>query len=621
MPFHHYFSLSAWRSRLPFSGLCLLAILQRAPADIAAGDLQSAPAAGAAAAVLRSMAIALSALGSVHTLAGASVLSRLVTSTGSPLRVNMNQPITPVAFGVTGTQTPAAAWQVIGGLPPGLSFSGLGAPGVVNVANPILSGTPTSAGTFNLNLMAWQLAGGTGTQSPTFSFQVIVASVLAPPLFTTQPANTSILAGQTISMVAVANGATAMQWFKDGAAVPGATANFITFSNAQASDAGTYVALAINAAGSTSSSPAVLTVTGPPIFTEQPASQTISSPGTVVFNSAASRGAAYQWRFNGVSLPGATAARLVISPATTANAGTYSVAATTAAGSALSNAATLSVAATNDPGRLINLSVMTMAGNGGIITLGFVTGGDHAVVGQNLLLRGIGPTLATFGVPSPLTDPSLMLFASGTPVGANDNWGTNQAAVMAANRATGAFALPNVASLDAAMVSVLPAGAYSAQIAGNGPGAGLALAEVYDNTPAGTYVPNMARLVNLSCLTQVAPAGALTAGFVIGGATAKTVLIRAIGPALASFGVPSIMADPQLALFDGGGNRIESNSSWGGDAQVTAAAAAVHAFLIADTASHDAVLLTTLAPGSYTAQVTSSSGAGGAALVEAYEVP
>ena len=97
-------------------------------------------------------------------------------------------------------------------------------------------------------------------------------------------------------------------------------------------------------------------------------------------------------------------------------------------------------------------------------------------------------------------------------------------------------------------------------------------------------------------------------------------LIRAIGPGLAVFGVPETMPDPELKLYGAGSTVIAANDNWGGAAQLTTAGAGVGAFAIADPSSNDAMLLITLAPGKYTAEV-SGKRAGGAALVEVYEVP
>ena len=73
----------------------------------------------------------------------------------------------------------------------------------------------------------------------------------------------------------------------------------------------------------------------------------------------------------------------------------------------------------------------------------------------------------------------------------------------------------------------------------------------------------------------------MTAGFVIGGTTAKTVLIRATGPALAGLGVQGTMPDPQLALHTTIGNQdvvLAANAGWGGDPQLTAVSNSVFAF-------------------------------------------
>jgi hypothetical protein len=110
----------------------------------------------------------------------------------------------------------------------------------------------------------------------------------------------------------------------------------------------------------------------------------------------------------------------------------------------------------------------------------------------------------------------------------------------------------------------------------------------------------------------------VTAGFVIGGATPRKVLVRAIGPTLASFGVGGVVADPRLALFTGQ-TQIAANDNWGGDAALSAAFVQVGAFALAAD-SKDAAILVTLDPGSYTAQVSGVGGTG-VALVEVYEVP
>jgi hypothetical protein len=127
--------------------------------------------------------------------------------------------------------------------------------------------------------------------------------------------------------------------------------------------------------------------------------------------------------------------------------------------------------------------------------------------------------------------------------------------------------------------------------------------------------------VNISARVQVGTGGnVLIAGFVIGGVTARTVLIRASGPALVPFGVANTLADPALTLFSGS-TVLASDSGWAGVSAIASTAAAVGAFAWSDPTSADSALLMTLPPGAYTAEIASASGGTGVALVELYDVP
>jgi hypothetical protein len=170
-------------------------------------------------------------------------------------------------------------------------------------------------------------------------------------------------------------------------------------------------------------------------------------------------------------------------------------------------------------------------------------------------------------------------------------------------------------------VESLPSGAYTANVSGQSGDTGVALAEVYDNTPVGTYTPSSPRIINISARTQVGTGGnVLIAGFVIGGSTSKTVLIRASGPALIPFGVTGTLPDPMLTL-NSGSALVATNSKWGGDARIASVASTVNAFAWQFPTSNDSALLVTLPPGAYTATVEGASGDTGVALVEVYEVP
>lgn len=377
--------------------------------------------------------------------------------------------------------------------------------------------------------------------------------------------------------------------------------------------------------GNTAEGTFVVTVTGAsggggPVITTQPAPQAVAAGSTVVFSVVARDAVSYQWSRNGTALIGATGATLIIPNAVAASAGNYTVAVGGASGTTVSEAAALAVApATANAGRLINLAIRTAAGSGAqTLIVGFAVGGAGTAGNKPLLLRGVGPSLTQFGLAGVLADPEMTVFQGTTTVAANDDW-AGDAQVLARAGQVGAFALAAPTSRDAALASSPAPGSYTVQIVGKSGGTGLALAEIYDASPApGATVP---RLVNVSARTQVGTGGdILIAGFVIGGTTARTVLIRAIGPALAGFGVPGVLADPRLQLFEGD-RVIRENDNWGGDLQLTTIGAGVGAFALADGSSRDAMLLVTLAPGSYTAQVSGVNNGTGVALVEVYEVP
>lgn len=136
--------------------------------------------------------------------------------------------------------------------------------------------------------------------------------------------------------------------------------------------------------------------------------------------------------------------------------------------------------------------------------------------------------------------------------------------------------------------------------------------------PMGTRV-----LVNLSSRGRITSAtDALFAGFVVGGTTTRTILMRAVGPSLAAFGVTDAVPIPMLSLFKGG-TLVASNENWGllDSARLTAAFDRVGAFRYSSTASRDAALLLSLEPGAYTIQATSRTGVAGSVLLEIYEVP
>ena len=386
--------------------------------------------------------------------------------------------------------------------------------------------------------------------------------------------------------------------------------------------------------GSTATQTLLVTVTGPgtsraPVITVQPQPLIRLASGastTVAFTVAASGTPSpeYQWRRDRVALAGQRAPTCILEKATEALAGAYTCVVSNSEGSVESLPAVISFAATSpaDTGRLINLSILSTLAARETMTMGTVLGGTGTNGSKAVLARAAGPALTQLGVGDVLPDPqmSLLTAGSGLTVATNNDW-AGTSALRDAFTQVGAFAYAAANSKDAAIFQPnLASGGYTVQLSDAASGAGFAIAELYDSTPSSAFTATTPRLINVSVLKQIPEGSALTAGFVIGGKTAKTVLVRAIGPALAAFGVSETMADPQLTLFNASSVKIAENDNWGGDASITAAAGSVGAFALSNPASNDAILLLTLAPGNYSVQVSGKTG-GGSALVEVYEVP
>jgi hypothetical protein len=285
---------------------------------------------------------------------------------------------------------------------------------------------------------------------------------------------------------------------------------------------------------------------------------------------------------------------------------------------------------------LANISVRARAGTKeSTLIAGYTTQGGETSV----LARGAGPALAAFGVATPLADPQLALFFGSAQISANDNWGQGPAAFLAASAARlGAFPFPE-GSLDAALYTTSAVSSFTVHVAGKDTTTGIALAELFLANPAPVDAASP-RAVNFSVRTRAGSGDdTLIVGFTLVGPNTRNLLIRAVGPGLARFGVTDTLPDPVLTLFRGS-RSVAINDDWTANSldidswaieswlTLREAFSTVGAFPLEFTAanrvltaSKDAALLISLAPGSYTLQVSGKAGSSGVALVEVYEIP
>ena len=588
----------------------ILTFLQRAPLLPALARLVPPPALLSSANVLRAACTA-APLGVPHALAGAT---EYVQSPANPVRGSVGSTLS-VAFTYSGTPTPPLSFRVEGALPPGLAFAPPGpVNGIVNVGVATVTGTPTAAGEFVLRVQAYNgrdAIGHTNGIWHDIRFVVEASAVVSSPVITTQPLGRSVNAGSTVTFVADATGSPSptYQWLKNGVPIPGATRSSLTLVEVTAADAGSFTVVATNSVGTATSAPAVLAVNAvavgvAPVITSQLRELT-ANPGNLTVLTVLATGEpapTYQWRRNFVALPGETGPQLVLPAVSPADAGTYEVRVSNAAGSLTSATAILTVNSA-PASRLSGLAVRSRLAAGQTLIVGFSTSAE-----KPLLVRAVGPSLAGFGLGADLSEnPRIALHDSaGTFVAQNDNWDSGLAETFAR---LGAFPLPP-GSADAALVRPVTGGG-SALVTGTTPG--LVLVEVYD---AGG---ERSRLASLSARSFVGSGNdVLIAGFVIAGPTARTLLIRGIGPALAAFGVSGALSAARLEIITELGQVVARSDT--SPAVLAPIAARTGAFPLTPD-SRDAAVIVTLPPGLYSAKVSGLAGGTGEGLVEIYELP
>ena len=546
----------------------------------------------------------------------------------------------------SGTPAPTYQWRKDGAALPGATTSTLV---LANVQ-------PADAGTYTL--VATNSA-GSATSNPA------VLTVVVAPVITGHPVGQTITTGRDLTLTATASGTPAptYQWLRNGAPIAGATNAVFTRTNVQLFDAGTYQLVATNSAGSATSNGAVVTVvpaTVAPVILQQPTNQTAVAGQTVTFSVLASGSPlpAYSWKKEGVTIAGATAATLTLANVQAVDEGRYAVTIANSAGTVTSSTVTLvvtpapaapvitaqpisqsttfgqnvtfSVAVTGTPGPTLQWrkdGIDIAGATNSTFAVNNVQAGDaatYSVVATNASgsVASQGAALAVSAAPvAPAfsASPTAQSITAGQPVtlavGVTGvpspalQWTRDGRPIAGATAAT--FTLASAQPSDAGSYAVT-----ATNVAGTATSAAAVL-----TVDAPLYAGG--RLVNLSILTSLDSADeVLTVGAVVGGAGTegtKPLLVRAVGPSLAQFGLGNVLADPQLEFFTAA-TMTGANDDWRGDAALADAFARVGAFPLMAATSRDAAIFDpTVRKGDTSVRITGVRGAIGTVIAELYD--
>ena len=397
-------------------------------------------------------------------------------------------------------------------------------------SSPAISGSTLYVGSNDEGVYAFDIGAGAAGPWPQYRHNArrTGRAEIEPFAITAQPlAQTAVLTlPLTLSVTASGRGPFTYQWLKDGVPVPGATSAVLSVSAVSAGSAGSYRVRITGPEGTLESQPAVVTVEPPVVgrlvnlsvrTTAGTGAQTLTvgfavsgdgdkpvllraigptlagfgvegalaNPALRLFSGSSAVAENDDWTSAGGMSAVFSAAGAFALPAGSADAAllravpagpyTMQIAGTgTATGIALAELYDTDAAGRS---RLVNVSARAQVGTGaGILIAGFTISGN---VPRRVLIRGVGPGLAPFGVTGALANPALAIYRGGAVVADNDDWGGGET-LATAFRAVGAFALPSASSRDSALFVTLDPGSYTAQLTGVNNTTGVALIEIYE---------------------------------------------------------------------------------------------------------------------------------------------
>jgi len=215
---------------------------------------------------------------------------------------------------------------------------------VTNLVSEPPSGSIFPAGATTVRCTATDASGNTNECSFT-------VTVVASTYILAQPVSQTVTQGENTAFTVIATNdcgnSLTYQWRWNGREMVGATDSTYTRTNAQCADAGSFDMVVASLAGSVTSSVAVLTVVAPPVIVSGPAGQTVPLGQDATFCVSATNDCggplSYQWRFQGVEIPGATTNCYALTAVAFTNTGSYDVVVMNLAAAVTSPAAVLTV--------------------------------------------------------------------------------------------------------------------------------------------------------------------------------------------------------------------------------------------------------------------------------------
>jgi hypothetical protein len=250
------------------------------------------------------------------------------------------------------------------------------------------------------------------------------------------------------------------------------------------------------------------------------------------------------------------------------------------------------------PTGVVNISTrVAVQGGENVLIGGFIVTGNAP---KRMIIRAIGPSLGSASggsLDGVLNNPRLQLLERQNELGSNDNWRDNERE----ERAIIDTDVPPRDDREAAIVAILNPGSYTAIVSSTDGRPGVGLVELYD-------------LANISTRGFVQTGNdVMIGGFIVSGSTSR-VIVRAIGPSLATAGVTGALPDTTLELINPDGSLIMANDDWSTSPQKQQ----IIDSTVPPTDDRESAVVATLNPGAYTAIVRGKDNSTGVALVEAY---